>query len=111
MRQLRTQGLVGAFNSIILLAVMSSLLPYALCSLAELMIRLKGNQGLSGARLAKVGLLGCLGFLYSGWALYGSGAETVFLGTLLIAAKAMRLFADRMVDRNEARLLLKAAGR
>ncbi len=81
-----SQGLVGAFNSIILLAVMSSLLPYALCSLAELMIRLKGNQGLSGARLAKVGLLGCLGFLYSGWALYGSGAETVFLGTLLIVA-------------------------
>jgi hypothetical protein len=33
------------------------------------------------------------------------------LGTLLIAAKAMRLFADRMVDRSEARLLLKAAGR
>ena len=31
-------GLVGAFNAIILLAVMSSLLPYALCALAELMI-------------------------------------------------------------------------
>lgn len=33
------------------------------------------------------------------------------LGTLLIGAKAMRLFADRRVDRSEARLLLKAAGR
>ena len=81
-----SQGLVGAFNSIILLAVMSSLLPYALCAFAELMIRLKGKQGLQGVGLFKVGLLGSLGFLYSGWALYGSGAETVFLGTLLIVA-------------------------
>lgn len=81
-----SQGLVGAFNSIILLAVMSSLLPYALCAFAELMIRLKGKQGLQGAGLFKVVLLGSLGFIYSGWALYGSGAETVFLGTLLIVA-------------------------
>ena len=81
-----SQGLVGAFNSIILLAVMSSLLPYALCAFAELMIRLKGKQGLQGMALFKVGLLGSLGFIYSGWALYGSGAETVFLGTLLIVS-------------------------
>lgn len=32
------------------------------------------------------------------------------LGTLLIAAKSARLFADRLVDGCEARLLLKAAG-
>lgn len=32
------------------------------------------------------------------------------LGTLMIAAKALRLFADRLVDAQEARLLLKAAG-
>lgn len=81
-----SQGLVGAFNSIILLAVMSSLLPYALCALVELMIRLKGNEGLQGMALFKVALLGTLGFIYSGWALYGAGAETVFLGTLLIVA-------------------------
>ena len=35
---------------------------------------------------ALLSLLGSLGFIYSGWALYGSGAETVFLGTLLIVA-------------------------
>lgn len=33
------------------------------------------------------------------------------LGILLIAGKALRLFADQMVDRSEATLLLKAAGR
>ncbi|MOA56453.1 hypothetical protein D3C78_1804370 [compost metagenome] len=50
------------------------------------MIRLKGREGLQGAALLKVGLLGGLGFLYSGWAIYGAGAETVYLGTLLLLA-------------------------
>lgn len=81
-----SNGLLGAFNAIILLAVMSSLLPYALCALAELMIRIKGSEGLQGAALAKVALLGGLGFLYAAWAIYGAGAETVYLGTLLIVA-------------------------
>lgn len=79
-------GLVGAFNAIILLAVMASLVPYAFCALAELMIRLKGREGLQGAALFKVALLGGLGFLYSCWAIYGAGAETVYLGTLLLLA-------------------------
>ena len=79
-------GLVGAFNAIILLAVMASLVPYAFCALAELMIRLKGAEGLRGAALLKVSVLGGLGFLYSGWAIYGAGAETVYLGTLLVLA-------------------------
>ena len=79
-----SNGLLGAFNAIILLAVMSSLLPYALCAFAEVMIRLNGGQSLQGAELAKVVVLGCLGFLYTGWAIYGAGANTVFLGTLLM---------------------------
>ena len=33
------------------------------------------------------------------------------VGTLLIAGKALRLFADQFVDRSEAQLLLRAAGR
>jgi APA family basic amino acid/polyamine antiporter len=81
-----SHGLVGAFNAIILLAVMSSLLPYALCAFAELMIRLRGGQGLQGVSLLKVGLLGTLGFIYSGWAIFGAGADTVYLGTLLMLA-------------------------
>lgn len=81
-----SQGLLGAFNTIILLAVMSSLLPYALCALAEIMIRMNGGQSLQGAELVKVFVLGFLGFLYSGWAIYGAGADTVFFGALLILA-------------------------
>jgi APA family basic amino acid/polyamine antiporter len=80
------QGLVGAFNAIILLAVMSSLLPYALCSLAELMILIRTGRSVAGSSIAKVAVLGGVGFAYSLWAIYGAGAETVFLGVLLILA-------------------------
>lgn len=82
-----SKGLVGAFEVIILLAVMSSLLPYALCALAELMIRLKGHGShLTRVGQTKVAVLGVLGFVYALWAIYGSGAETVFLGFLLVLA-------------------------
>ncbi|MFC3615130.1 amino acid permease [Lutimaribacter marinistellae] len=82
-----SKGLVGAFETIILLAVMSSLLPYALCALAELMILVRRNKSAAQplGRL-KIAILGMLGFVYSIWALYGSGSETVFLGFLLIIA-------------------------
>jgi len=81
-----SQGLVGAFNTIILLAVMSSLLPYALCSLAELMILARRGRSEAGRDLPKVAVLGAVGFLYAALAIYGAGAETVFLGFLLILA-------------------------
>ena len=80
------QGLVGAFNTIILLAVMSSLLPYALCALAELMILIRTGRTVAGPGMVKIGVLGGLGFLYTLWAIYGAGADTVFLGFLLILA-------------------------
>ncbi|GAA6161983.1 amino acid permease [Ruegeria sp. HU-ET01832] len=80
------QGLVAAFNFVILLAVVASLLPYAICSVAEIMIRLKGGQVLHGPELAKVVVLGGLGFIYSVWAFIGSGAETVLIGSVLLLA-------------------------
>ncbi len=80
------QGLVAAFNFVILLAVVASLLPYAICSVAEIMIRLKGGEVLHGPELAKVVVLGALGFVYSVWAFIGSGAETVLIGSVLLLA-------------------------
>jgi APA family basic amino acid/polyamine antiporter len=79
-------GLVGAFNAIILLAVMASLVPYTFCALAELMIRFKGEVQLRGMPLFKAAVLGGLGFIYSIWAIYGAGAETVYFGMLLLLA-------------------------
>jgi APA family basic amino acid/polyamine antiporter len=81
-----SRGLVEAFNTIILLAVMSSLLPYALCSFAELMILFRRGRPAAGAQSVRIAILGALGFLYSAWAIHGAGSEIVFLGALLILA-------------------------
>lgn len=81
-----SHGLVAAFNFVILLAVMSSLLPYTVCSFAEIMIRLKGGQVLRGPQLIKVAVLGILGFSYSTWALIGAGAQVVTIGLILVLA-------------------------
>ena len=75
------QGLVGAFNTIILLAVMSSLLPYALCALAELMILIRTGRTVAGPGIVKIAVLGGLGFLYAMWALYGAGPIQCFSGS------------------------------
>jgi APA family basic amino acid/polyamine antiporter len=61
-------------------------LPYALCALAELMILIRTGRTVAGPEIVKVAVLGGLGFLYAAWAIYGAGAQTVFLGFLLILA-------------------------
>lgn len=81
-----SQGLVSAFNFIVLLAVTASLLPYAFCAVAEVMIRLRGGHVMRGGELAKATILGLLGFVYSMWALVGAGSEAVMLGIVLVLA-------------------------
>ena len=77
-------GLVGAFNAIILLAVMSSLLPYALCALAELMILLRTGRtrGGAGDRQGRAARRASAFSTRSGRST-APGRETVFLGFLL----------------------------
>ncbi|WP_270730006.1 amino acid permease [Shimia sp. Alg240-R146] len=81
-----SQGLVAAFNFIVLLAVTASLLPYAFCAVAEVMIRLRGGHVMRGGELAKATILGLLGFVYSMWALVGAGAQAVTVGIVLVLA-------------------------
>ena len=50
------------------------------------MILLKTGRSVAGPGIVKVAVLGALGFLYAVWAIYGAGAEAVFLGFLLILA-------------------------
>jgi APA family basic amino acid/polyamine antiporter len=50
------------------------------------MIMLRTGRTVAGPGIVKIAILGGLGFLYAVWALYGAGADTVFLGFLLIIA-------------------------
>jgi APA family basic amino acid/polyamine antiporter len=81
------RGLIETFTLITLLASATTLVPYAICSVAELMIYLRrGTTIAAGAGLWKVIALGAAGFAYAFGALFGAGMETIFWGFLLLVA-------------------------
>ena len=75
-----SHGLVETFNVIILIATFFTLVPYMLCSLAELL--LGRRDGASGRNV----VLASLAFVFSLWATAGAGRDTLYWGTLLMLA-------------------------
>jgi basic amino acid/polyamine antiporter, APA family len=78
-----SRGLVALFTFIILLATLSTLIPYTFCSLAGFILHRRDGRltWSSGATIVS-----SLAFLYSMFALAGAGADTVFAGFLLLMA-------------------------
>ena len=81
-----TKGLVELFTFIILLAAVTTLLPYVFCTMAELMIFMKNKKDFDLKFLIKSSIISILAFIYSLWAVMGSGQETVYWGFILILA-------------------------
>jgi basic amino acid/polyamine antiporter, APA family len=77
------RGLVDLFTFIILLATLSTLVPYTFCSLAGFVLHRRAH-GLPWSTGAAV--IAGLAFIYSIWAIGGAGAETVYWGFLLLLA-------------------------
>ena len=78
-----SRGLVELYTFIILLATLSTLIPYAFCALAGFMVAHQDPR----ARLTAGGAAICIGaFAYSLWAIGGAGADVVYLGFLLLMA-------------------------
>jgi APA family basic amino acid/polyamine antiporter len=77
-----SRGLVDLFTFIILLATLSTLIPYAFCSLAGFVLKRNGERPFAGAMRIVAGTA----FAYSLWAIGGAGMETVYWGFLLLMA-------------------------
>jgi len=77
-------NLVEIFEFIILLATLTTLVPYAFCAVAEFLIYFSDPESFSGERMMGAGTIGVLAFVYSVWTIFGSGAQTVFYGFLLL---------------------------
>jgi APA family basic amino acid/polyamine antiporter len=79
-----TRGFVALYTFIILIATLTTLVPYVFCSLVELLIRPTAvlRRGLPAAWTA----IPILAFIYSIWTIAGSGRDTVFWGFLLLLA-------------------------
>lgn len=79
-----TQSLLSAFNFMILLATLAYLPMYASTAAAEIILLVKIEGKFNVWKFIKKSIVPLLGFAYAVWTIYGSGAETVMYGFLLI---------------------------
>jgi APA family basic amino acid/polyamine antiporter len=77
-------SLVQIFTFIILLTTLTTLVPYAFCAMAELLLLIQHRAQFNAKRLVGSSVIGILAFAYAVWTVYGSGAQTVLLGFLLL---------------------------
>jgi APA family basic amino acid/polyamine antiporter len=73
-----SRDLISVFTFIILLATLSTLIPYAFCSLAVWLMPGRARPAGTAA------VVSAAAFIYSMFAIGGAGAETVFYGFLLL---------------------------
>ncbi|WP_298633571.1 amino acid permease [uncultured Umboniibacter sp.] len=83
-----SDDLVSAFTWIIKLSTLMVILPYAVCALADLVLQRRNGT----MKPLKV-LVAVLALAYAIFAVVGSGAETVYLGALLLLAGMPLYFA------------------
>lgn len=79
-----SSSLIQIFSFIILLATLTTLVPYAFCAMAELMIFIKNRENFNGKRLLGSSIIAVIAFVYSVWTVIGSGAQTVLYGFVLL---------------------------
>jgi APA family basic amino acid/polyamine antiporter len=75
-------GLVDVYSSIILLATFTTLVPYAFCAAAELLLAVprRGEPDASGRRLWVTMSIGLLAFVFSFFCIIGAGPDTALKG-------------------------------
>jgi APA family basic amino acid/polyamine antiporter len=81
-----TKSLVDQFTFVILLATLTTLVPYALSAAAEVMLMITDRAAFSARRLAVDATVAGLAFAYSLWTIAGSGYQVVFRGFMLLMA-------------------------
>ncbi len=80
-----TKGLVDQFRFLLLLATLSTLVPYLFSAAAYIIIRVQKAQIHGTGKIAAT-ITGALAFAYSLWAIAGTGESAVYWGFLLLMA-------------------------
>ena len=78
------KSMVSAFTFITILATLTFLPVYLLSVCAEIMIMFRDEKNLTLFKFIKKAFVPLLAFIYALWAIYGSGAETVMWGFILM---------------------------
>jgi APA family basic amino acid/polyamine antiporter len=77
-------SLVDQFTFVILLATLTTLVPYVFSAAAQLMLLVTDRARFEGKRLAAHATIASLALAYSIWTVAGSGYEVVYKGFLLL---------------------------
>ena len=81
-----TQGLVDAFTFIILLATLTTLVPYAYSAAAQAHLYLTEPELFDRRDFARDVAIAAVAFAYSVWAITGSGKDIIAKGFVLLLA-------------------------
>lgn len=79
-------SLVDQFTFVILLATLTTLIPYAYSAAAQVMLFISDREHFNGAHFGRDTVVAALAFGYTLWAIAGSGYQVVFRGFLLLMA-------------------------
>ncbi|MBS1884969.1 MAG: amino acid permease, partial [Actinobacteria bacterium] len=104
-----TKGLVSAFTFIILLATLTTLVPYAYSAAAQVQLYFTEPDLFERRRFIRDTAIAALAFAYSIWAITGSGKDIIAKGFILLLAGipvyvAMKWWQTRQAEREEASL-------
>ena len=81
----QTQGLVGAYTFVLLIATLTTVIPYAFCAMAGLLLDVR-DTGISADRKRREALVSIVAFLVSMWVIATAGQESVYWTFLLLMA-------------------------
>ena len=98
-----TKGLVDAFTFVILLATLTTLVPYAFSAAAQAWLWLVEREKFNPKHLVRDVVIAALAFAYSVWAIAGAGDDIVTKGFVLLLAGipvyiGMRWWQKRQVE-------------
>ena len=110
-----TKGLVDAFTFVILLATLTTLVPYAYSAAAQAYLFITEREAFSTRHFLRDMAIATLAFAYSVWAIAGSGQEIIAKGFVLLLAGVpiyigMKWWQQRDAGRTAVALTLPAEG-
>lgn len=79
-----TKSLVDQFTFILLLATLTTVVPYAFAAAAEVFLMITDRARFAGRKLVRDVVVAALGFAYAIWAMYGTGTESIAKGYILL---------------------------
>lgn len=79
-----TNSLVDQFTFMLLLATLTTVVPYAFAAAAEIALFIKEPERFTGRKLARDAIVAALGFGYAIWAMYATGSESIAKGYMLL---------------------------